>query len=297
MFYTDIRQRGTVAEYDQILVWLTVLLLGLGTVMVYSASIAIAEGSRFTGYQPTYYLSRHGMFVAISLALAIVAFQVPTRWLQRAAPYLFMLGLVLLALVLVPGIGREVNGSRRWLPLYFFNLQPSELMKVFAVLYAADYTLRKAAHMNSVRRGFMPMFCVMLLTGGLLLSEPDFGALAVITAIAMGILFLGGMNWRLFAGLIVMLVAGFVLLILTSPYRMQRVVGSTPMLTPILIMACMPIHRPMPWAARAAKWRSSRAARRPMANARLTSQAKIRMITITPAKPSSSAMTASRKSV
>jgi len=225
MFYTDIRQRGTVAEYDQILVWLTVLLLGLGTVMVYSASIAIAEGSRFTGYQPTYYLSRHGMFVAISLALAIVAFQVPTRWLQRAAPYLFMLGLVLLALVLVPGIGREVNGSRRWLPLYFFNLQPSELMKVFAVLYAADYTLRKAAHMNSVRRGFMPLFCVMLLTGGLLLSEPDFGALAVITAIAMGILFLGGMNWRLFAGLIVMLVAGFVLLILTSPYRMQRVVG------------------------------------------------------------------------
>jgi len=85
--------------------------------------------------------------------------------------------------------------------------------------------VRKASHMDSVRRGFMPMFCVMLLTGGLLLRQPDFGAFAVITVIAMGVLFLGGMNWRLFAGLIGMLIAGFVLLIWSSPYRMQRVVG------------------------------------------------------------------------
>ena len=98
-------------------------------------------------------------------------------------------------------------------------------MKVFAVLYAADYTVRKAAFMNSLRRGFMPMFLVMLATGGLLLLEPDFGAFAVITVIAMGLLFLGGMNWRLFAGLFVMLIVGFVLLIWTSPYRMQRIAG------------------------------------------------------------------------
>ena len=93
------------------------------------------------------------------------------------------------------------------------------------MIYAADYTVRKAAFMHSLRRGFMPMFVVMLLTGGLLLREPDFGAFAVITVIAMGILFLGGMNWRLFAGLIVMLIAGFVLLIWLSPYRLQRVIG------------------------------------------------------------------------
>jgi cell division protein FtsW len=132
---------------------------------------------------------------------------------------------VLLILVLIPGFGREVNGSRRWLSLYFTNLQPSELMKVFVVLYAADYTVRKAAFMHSLRRGFMPMFFVMLATGGLLLREPDFGAFAVITVIAMGILFLGGMNWRLFAGLFVMLIVGFLLLIWISPYRMQRVIG------------------------------------------------------------------------
>jgi cell division protein FtsW len=98
-------------------------------------------------------------------------------------------------------------------------------MKFFAVLYAADYTVRKAAYMHSLSRGFLPMFAVMLMVGGLLLREPDFGAFAVIMAIAMGILFLGGMNWKLFAGLIALLIAGFVLLIWISPYRMQRVIG------------------------------------------------------------------------
>jgi cell division protein FtsW len=225
MIYTDVKPRAPLAEYDQALLWIATLLLGLGLVMVYSASIAIAEGSRGTGHQPLYYLIRHGAYLAVGLALAALAFQVPLRVWQQAAPYLFLLGLALLALVLVPGVGREVNGSRRWLSLYFFNLQPSELMKLFVVLYAADYTVRKAAFMHSVRRGFLPMFCVMLLTGWLLLREPDFGAFAVITVIAMGILFLGGMNWRLFAGLIVMLVIGFLALIWTSPYRLQRVIG------------------------------------------------------------------------
>jgi cell division protein FtsW len=225
MYYRETRKRVVLPEYDRTLVWLAVLLLGLGVVMVYSSSIAIAEGGRSTGYQPTYYLIRHVLFVTVGVLLAVLAFQVPTRLWQQAAPYLFIVGMALLVLVLVPGIGREVNGSRRWISFYFMNVQPSELMKVFVVLYAADYTVRKAAFMHSLRRGFMPMFFVMLATGALLLVEPDFGAFAVITVVAMGILFLGGMNWRLFAGLIVMLLAGFVLLILTSPYRMQRIAG------------------------------------------------------------------------
>ena len=225
MLYTDVKQQAPMAEYDHTLVWLAVLLLGLGMVMVYSASIAIAEGSRATGNQPMYYLLRHSTFIAVSIVLAVLAFQMPLRVWQRAAPFLFVFGLALLALVLVPGIGREVNGSRRWLSLYFVNLQPSELMKLFVALYAADYTVRKAAVMHSFRKGFLPMLIVMLLTGWLLLREPDFGAFAVISVIAMGILFLGGMNWRLFAGLIVMLVIGFLLLILASPYRMQRMIG------------------------------------------------------------------------
>jgi cell division protein FtsW len=225
MFYTDVKQHALVAEYDSALVWTTTVLLGLGLVMVYSASIAIAEGGRGTGHQSMYYLMRHGIYIALSVAMGVIVFQVPSRVWQQAAPYFFMLGVVLLALVLIPGVGREVNGSRRWLSLYVVNLQPSELMKLAVLMYAADYTVRKAAFMDSFRKGFLPMLMVMLLTGGLLLREPDLGAFAVIAAVAMGILFLGGMSWRLFAGLIVMLVIGFVALILASPYRLQRVIG------------------------------------------------------------------------
>lgn len=225
MFYSEAHSRLPVAEFDQTLLWVTVMLLGLGLVMVYSASIAIAEASRASGNQPEYFLVRHALYVAAGITAALVAFQVPLRWWQQAAPWLFLVGAVLLALVLVPGLGREVNGSRRWLSLHFVNFQPSEFMKLFVVLYAADYTARKAVYMDSLRRGFLPMLMVMLVVGGLLLREPDFGAFVVITVIAMGILFLGGMNWKLFAGLVMLLLAGFVLLILTSPYRLQRVVG------------------------------------------------------------------------
>ena len=225
MYYADVKSRSVPADYDIALAWSAVALLALGLVMVYSSSIAIAEGSRSTGQQPMYYLMRHGAFLALSLCIATVVFQLPTRAWQRAAPFLFLFGAGLLVLVLVPGVGREVNGSQRWLSLYLVNLQPSEFMKLFAVLYAADYTVRKSAHMRSLTKGFLPLFMVMLVVGGLLLREPDFGAFAVITVIAMGILFLGGVNWKPFAGLIVLLVVGFVLLIWLSPYRMQRVVG------------------------------------------------------------------------
>jgi cell division protein FtsW len=225
MFYNAVKGRAATAQYDLALVWAAALLLALGLVMVYSSSVAIAEGSRITGQQPAYYLIRHGAYLAVSFVLAVAAFQVPLVVWQRSALCLFLFGVALLALVLVPGVGREVNGSQRWLSLFIVNFQPSEVMKLFAVIYAADYTVRKAADMHSLKKGFLPMFGVMLLVGGLLLREPDFGAFAVITVIAMGILFLGGMNWRLFAGLLVLLLAGFVLLIWVSPYRLQRVVG------------------------------------------------------------------------
>jgi cell division protein FtsW len=225
MFYTDVKPRTPLAEFDHSLAWAMALLLGLGLVMVYSASIAISEGSRATGYQSTYFLMRHALFITLGVAAALVVFQIPLRLWQQMAPYLFVVGAGLLVLVLIPGVGREVNGSQRWISLRFVTVQPSELMKLFAVLYAADYTVRKAAHMDSFRKGFLPMFIVMLLVGGLLLREPDFGAFVVITVIALGILFLGGMNWKLFAGLLGLLLVGFVVLILTSPYRLQRVIG------------------------------------------------------------------------
>ncbi|PIV72328.1 MAG: putative lipid II flippase FtsW, partial [Rhodocyclales bacterium CG17_big_fil_post_rev_8_21_14_2_50_68_7] len=183
------------------------------------------EASRYTGHQPAYFLIRQAAFVGIGLILGAIAFQFPVRRWQQAAPWIFVGGLVLLILVLVPGVGREVNGARRWLPLGPINLQPSEPMKLFAVLYAADYTVRKLADLGSLRRGFVPMALVMLLTGALLLREPDFGALVVIVGIAMGILFLGGLRLRPFLLLMALLAIGFLLLIWLEPYRRSRFIG------------------------------------------------------------------------
>jgi len=154
-----------------------------------------------------------------------MAFQIPLRLWQQAAPWLFLAGVLLLLLVLIPHVGRAVNGAQRWLPLGPINLQPSELMKLFAVLYAADYTTRKLADMGSFRRGFVPMALVMVLVGALLLREPDFGAFVVIVGIAFGILFLGGINARLFAVLIGVMAIAFVILIWSSPYRRDRIFG------------------------------------------------------------------------
>ena len=219
------RTRPPQAQYDELLIWVLISLLLLGLVMVYSASIATAEASKFTGYQPAYYLLRHGVFIAVGLLAGLFAFQVPVQIWQNYAPYLFLTGAALLVLVLVPGIGREVNGSRRWLSLFVINLQPSELMKLFAVLYAADYTVRKGKVGHLFSKAFVPMFVVMALVGSLLLLEPDMGAFVVICAIALGTLWLGGFNIKVFAGLLVALPLAFAALILSSPYRMQRVIG------------------------------------------------------------------------
>ncbi len=216
---------GTPAELDPLLVWPGLGLLALGLVMVYSASIATAEGSAFTGHQAGFFLVRHGIFLAIGMVLAIVAFQIPLRFWQQMAPLLFLGGVVLLVAVLVPHVGRTVNGATRWLPLGPINLQPSELMKLFAVLYGADYTVRKLGDMSSLRRGFVPMAAVMFVVGILLLREPDFGAFVVIVAISMGILFLGGINGRLFVGLVLVLAAAFVVLVVISPYRLERMLN------------------------------------------------------------------------
>jgi len=219
------RGGSSMRELDPLLIWSAIGLLLLGLVMVFSASIAIAEGSRFTGYQPYYFVTRHAIFMAIGIACGLVAFQLSlARW-QQLAPALFMAGVMLLIVVLIPGVGREVNGAQRWLSLGPINLQPSELMKIFAALYAADYTVRKLDAMSSFKRGFLPMMAVILFVGFLLLREPDFGAFVVITTIAFGILFLGGVNGRVFALLAVAAVVGFIVLILSSPYRLERVLG------------------------------------------------------------------------
>ena len=211
-------------QFDQALIWSVLLLLSIGLVMIYSASIAIAE-AQFGADRAMHYLLRHGIYLVVGLLLGLVAFQVPMQVWQKFVTYLFMVSALMLILVLVPGIGHEVNGSQRWISLYIVNFQPSEFMKFVMILYTADYVTRKTADLGCLLKGFLPITVVMALIGFLLLLEPDFGAFFVVTTLAMSILFLGGVSLKIFIGLIMILAAGLYMLILTSPYRVDRVVA------------------------------------------------------------------------
>jgi cell division protein FtsW len=214
--------RTRMRNFDMPLLIASGTLLALGLLMVYSASIALADGPRYAAYGQYYFVARHAAFITIGLIGAAFTVTVPIRVWQRLAVPLFIVALALLAIVLVPGIGREVNGSHRWLPLGPINFQPSELMKVAALLYAADYTVRKQEHMQNFARGFLPMACALGGVGLFLLLEPDLGAFMVIVAIAIGILFLGGINGKYFSSLLGVLMATFLLLIWASPWRRAR---------------------------------------------------------------------------
>ena len=226
------RHPRTMLTYDASLTWVAILLLAIGLVMVYSSSIAMAEASAHAGFRSWYFLARHAMFIGVGVLAAFVAFQVPMKAWQQLAPWLFLGGVILLALVFVPGVGKSVNGSRRWLSLPLVNVQPSEFMKLAVVLYAANYAVRKAAFLHAEQplrqtlvKGFLPLFLVMVATSGLLLFEPDFGAFVVIVAIAFGILYLGGLDWRLFMGLLLLLPIGLAAILVAAPYRAQRLVA------------------------------------------------------------------------
>ncbi|MEY3475837.1 MAG: hypothetical protein RLY65_237 [Pseudomonadota bacterium] len=204
------------AELDHSILAVTLALLFFGLVMVYSASIALPDSPRFAAYKSSHFLLRHAFAITTGLIAASVVFRVPTRTLQRLAAPMFLL-------VLIPGVGKVVYGARRWISLGVINLQPSELMKVFVILYVADYTVRKQDYMHHFSKGFLPMGTAVAMVGLLLLLEPDLGAFIVIAAVAMGILFLGGVNGKLFSGLIVIALTTFALLIHLSPWRRERI--------------------------------------------------------------------------
>lgn len=225
MIYQGHSQKPRVmTDFDQSLVWSALLLLSIGLVMIYSASIAIAE-AQFGADRAGHYLLRHSAYLGVGILLGALAFRIPMRMWQKYIPYLFIVGVLLLALVLVPGIGHEVNGSQRWISLYVVNVQPSEYMKFLMVLYAADYVNRKASDLNSLIKGFFPITVVLSIVGALLLLEPDFGAFFVVSVLAMSILFIGGVSLKIFIGLIAILAIGLYELVLSSPYRMGRVVA------------------------------------------------------------------------
>ena len=224
---TEYRQSTTtpasVLGYDQALMWVVVALLAWGLVMVYSASIALPDNPRFANYAPTHFLTRHMMYLVFGFVAALLAFQVPMKVWERLAPWLFVGALLLLVAVLIPGVGKVVNGARRWLAIGPIGFQPSEVAKLAVLIYAADYMVRKMEVKERFFRAVLPMGAAVAIVGVLLLAEPDMGAFMVVAVIAMGILFLGGVNARMFFLIAGVLVGAFALMIASSPWRRERV--------------------------------------------------------------------------
>lgn len=211
------------ATFDQALVWVSVALLAWGLVMVYSASIAMPDNPKFARYAPTHFLTRHILSIAIAFVAALLAFQTPLAIWEKVAPWLFVTSLILLIVVLIPHVGKGVNGARRWIPLGLMSFQPSELAKFSVLLYAADYMVRKMEVKEKFFRAVMPMGVAVAVVGLLLLAEPDMGAFMVIAIIAMGILFLGGVNARMFFVIAAVLLVAFGLMIALSEFRRERI--------------------------------------------------------------------------
>jgi cell division protein FtsW len=214
---------STVSGIDQALVWVTVTLMLWGLVMVYSASIAMPDNPRFARYTHSYFLTRHVMWLAVAFIAALVAFQVPVAQWEKSARWLFVASLVLLTVVLIPHVGKVVYGARRWISVGPIGFQPSELAKFAVLLYAADYMVRKMEVKDRFLRHVMPMGAAVALVGVLLLAEPDMGAFMVIAVIAMGILFLGGVNARMFFLIALVLLVAFGLMIALSDWRRERI--------------------------------------------------------------------------
>jgi cell division protein FtsW len=217
------RGERSAVTLDQPLLWVTVALLAWGLVMVYSASIALPDNPKFARYAHDYFLTRHAIFLVLAFVAGLVAFQIPLATWERWAPWLFVVSLLLLVVVLIPGIGKGVNGARRWISLGGLSFQPSELAKLAVLLYAADYMVRKMDVKERFFRAVLPMAVAVAVVGLLLLAEPDMGAFMVIAVIAMGILFLGGVNARMFFLIAAVMTVAFVLMIALSDWRRERI--------------------------------------------------------------------------
>jgi len=198
------------------------ILLAIGIVMVYSASIPTAE--RVTG-NSFYYLLRHLLSIVLGLGAAALIIRTRVKLWEQAGPYLLLIGIGLLAVVLVPGIGAYVNGSSRWLRLGMFKLQPSELVKLFMVVYVAGYLVRKQEELRYFTQGILMVSIVVAVIGMLLLQEPDLGAVVVICITVFAMLFLGGVRFWHFMAVVGTGLGGMILLTVYSPYRMARITG------------------------------------------------------------------------
>jgi cell division protein FtsW len=212
------------ADLDWGLLSLILAILGFGLVMLTSASISVAENSMG---QPFYYLIQQLMAVVAGIIVAALVLNTPTEIWERSAPVLFLIAVALLLAVFVPGLGREVNGSTRWLSLGGINIQVSEPARLMVLMYVSSYAVRHRDDFGTSLKTFLQPMVLVAIVCGLLLAEPDFGATFVILLISMSVLFVAGAPIRYFIGLCVFVIAGLTALAVSAPYRLARLTGFT----------------------------------------------------------------------
>lgn len=205
--------------YDK---WLITAVLGLiiiGLMMVASSSVMVSTKYY---HQPFHFLIRQAGYLFIGFLISIAVLRIDSSVLERISVPLLLVCMGLLVLVLIPGIGRMVNGSRRWLAIGPIGIQVSELAKITMILYVAGYLVRQQEQMTQNIMGFIKPMIILSLFAFLLLLEPDFGATVVITGTVMAMLFLTGVKLRYYVGLLILVSVGFAFLAVSSPYRMAR---------------------------------------------------------------------------
>lgn len=202
----------------------TAFLLCLGVLMVYSATISFSDSPKYHT-APYHFLIRQIINIVIGLIAGFAVYRTPMRVWMRIAPYLAGVAIFLLIIVLIPGIGRSVNGARRWIALGPMNFQVTEFVKFAVLIGAAAFTVKRQEYMHSVTKGLAPMFIIIAVISGLIGVQPDLGATAVIIAIAMGVLFLGGLDEKIFTAVLILAIAIGFSMIYLSPWRLERMIS------------------------------------------------------------------------
>ena len=204
---------------DTVLLTLGATLISIGVIAIASASIEYGD---FHFGNPWHHTQRHAAYLMLAITQGALAYMTPAASVQRLSPWLLFLAVALLILVMIPGIGREVNGAQRWLPLGVIRLQPSEFAKLAVLLYAAGYLVRQEEAVRHHWSGLAKLIAILSVVAALLLLEPDFGATVIIVGVVVGMTFLAGAKLVYVLAMLAAAAMALAFLVLSAPYRMKR---------------------------------------------------------------------------
>jgi len=207
------------ALYDKWFFFLVICIVTLGLLMMTSASIVVSDRQL---HQPFYFLYKQLIFLTLGMLLGSILLQIEIAWWEKWGGYLLMVVMLMLALVLVPGVGHSANGSARWIGYGPLSFQVSELTKFVVVIYMAGYLIRRNEEIRSQWSGFLKPMCILGVIAFLLLREPDFGATVVVVTTTLGMMFLAGMRLRHFSVLLSFVVGALAVIAVSAPYRLIR---------------------------------------------------------------------------